>query len=785
MYFPNLKTAARGLFRQKRFSLINILGLSLGLAACLLISLYVHYELSYDVYNDKASRIVRVTTVVHTPESDLHIAGSPGPLAAAMLRDCPDVAAAVRIDPAKFNLRLGGETVAAKDFYYSDQAVFAVFSFTFLEGSEAAALSQPHSIVLTRSAATMYFGKGPALGKTLVCNGETCRVTAVIADRPANSDLPINALVYKDRSAATTWMDDVDGYSFLLFRKTPDIRGLNHRLPGLTHRYTQPELDRAGLKGYSFDFEAEKLADVHFSRGKLEDTPKGNRQFLTIFSWLAVFILLIALLNYINLATAKAVERAKEVAVRKVVGARPGRLVRQFLMESAFLIAIAWVLSFGLVLAALPVFNRLLDTGIAFNDWRIMLFPVLLFPLTTVLAGGYPAFVLSRFSPLKALKGYAESANKGVGLRKIFTVVQFVIALAMLSGTIVIYRQMRFIAHQDLGADRIGITCINIPPDSVAHAAAPAFFQALRQEAGVQGISIGSGLPAKGVQLVSTQLWQAGRQRTMWLNFFYIDPQLLPLLHIRLTAGRNFSDSLNTDRQESFIVNQALVHAMGWKTGLGETMSIGGSDVKGRVIGVVKDFYFKSLHNVIEPMVMVYRTDPPVAAVLLKASPTVLPRLRQLWRTYLPAYPFDYYFMDEDFDKQYEKDRITMSLFNAFTFLIVLICLTGLYGLVSLLVLRRTKEIGVRKVLGAPVGRLITMFTNDLLLLIGVAAAIAIPLAAIGANRWLASYAYHIGMSAWIFIGPVGIIVILTMGVTGYRILRAALANPVEALRSE
>ena len=569
-----LRPTIRRLFRRGSFSLINIVGLCIGLSACLLIFLYVHYELGYDGYNVKANRIVRLTSLVHSPESDFRVAGTPEPLASSLIRDCPDVEAAARIGSASLNLHMNGETVAAKDFWYSEPAIFKIFTFRFLEGSASTALTGPHSIVLTRSAASTCFGQGPSLGKTLTANGETYRVTAVIADRPANSDIHINALVYKDWSPETSWTNsDFDVYTFVLFKNKPDIAGFNSRLPGLTRRYIQPELDQQGLKGYIFDFEAEKLTDVHFSKGKLGDEAKGSRQFMTIFSWLAILILLIALLNYINLSTAKAVERAKEVAVRKVVGAGPGSLIRQFLAESAFLIAIACILSFGIVLAILPVFNRLLNTSIAFDSWHSMLFPALLFPLTSLLAGGYPAFVLSRFSPLKTLKGHTEGANKGVGLRKVFTVIQYAIALVMLSGTIVIYRQMQFVVHKDLGANRDGITCIKIPPDSSARAAAPAFFQALRGEGGIRGISIGSGLPSEGFQLASIVLWKDGMQRRMMMNLFFADPQLLPMLDIKLAAGRNFSDSLKTDRQEGWIVNQALVRAMGWKTGVGEDLS--------------------------------------------------------------------------------------------------------------------------------------------------------------------------------------------------------------------
>jgi putative ABC transport system permease protein len=777
----HLRSAIRRLFRQKAFSLINILGLSIGLAACLLLYLYVQYELSYDAYNDKAPRIVRVTSNIHSQENDIALAGTPSILGPTLLRDCPELEAFVRFDGAAFNIRDNGEMVSAPNFYYTDPGVFSVFDFSFLEGSPKTALKNPNSIVLTKSAAKHYLGPGPALGRTLVANGIPYQVTAVVRDRPGNSDLNIEALISKDFSSTEDWVtSDFDDYTFLLFRNLPDLRRFNSRLPALTTKYSKPALEKAALTEYSYAFSAEKLADVHFSTGKLIDTPKGNRQFLTIFSVLAAFILVIALLNYINLSTTNAIERAKEVAVRKVIGARPASLVRQFLAESSFLIAIAWIIAFGLLLIAIPLFNRLLSTQLSFGGWQTFLLPLLLFPLTTLLAGGYPAFVLSRFSPIKALHGYSQQQGGGVGLRKTLTVAQFAIALVMLAGTVVIYQQMQFVSHKDLGMDRSDIVCFNIPRDSAMAAAAPAFITALHQETAIHGISVGSGLPTEGFQLGSATVNTSGKKRIVMVNYFFIDPKLLPLLHMPIAAGRNFSDSLQTDKQQSFIVNQTFVRTMGWKTGIGE--SIDGSGIKGRVVGVVKDFFFQSLHNAIAPLIMVYRNDPALA-VLAKTSPAELPRIKQLWKTHFPAAPFDYYFMDENFAKQYDKDRTAMSLFNAFTALAIFICFIGLFGLVSLLVIRRTKEIGIRKVLGATVTHLVSLFTNDLLLLVGLAAVIALPLAAIGANRWLSSYAYHTNLSPWVFATPLFVILALTMLVAGLRIMRAATTNPVNSLK--
>jgi len=777
------KTSCRYLARHFSFSLINILGLSIGIAACLLIYLYVHFELNYDRYNTHADRIVRVTSVLGSPESDMSLAFSSMPLAGALLRDCPEVEAAVRVERATINVRRGAEVFKEENFYYSEQSIFTVFTFSFLEGSAGGALAAPNSIILTSSVAKKYFGGAPALGQVLVCNGKDLRVTAVIADRPSNSDMEIGALVAKDFTKATNWVvDDLTAFTFVLFRGKPDLRQLDRQLAIFAAKYVQPELDQAGAKGYHFSFESEKLADLHFSKNKLGDTPKGNRQLNTIFSILAAFILVIALLNYINLSTAKATERAKEVAVRKTIGARPFQLIRQFLGESFFLMALAWLIAIGLVLAGIPFFNRALSTHLSLGDWGGWLFLALLFPVTAVLAGIYPAFVLSHFNPLKALKGRPVRDANGVGLRKMLTVVQFVIALAMLAGTVVIYSQMRFIEHKDLGVDRSQVACVVLPTDSVSQVGSKAYCEALRHEAGILGVSVGSGLPEGGAALSSTTAYSEGRKREFLCNYFAIDPQFLPLMHISLVEGRNLSDSFSTDKKEGFLVNEAFVKNMGWKSAIGQPLE--GGDNKGKVVGVMKNFFFKSLHNVIEPVVMIYKTDRP-AAVLVKAPLKQLRRAKEIWKQYFPSLPFDCFSMDESFNEQYKQDRMTLLLFNVFAGLAIFISCLGLYGLVSLITVQRTKEIGIRKVLGASLLQIVALFTTDLLKLVVWAAAIALPLAGIGMVRWLSSYAYHVGLDAWMLVLPVGLILVLALAVTALRIVRTALANPVESLRSE
>ena len=787
MRIPTFRSSLRQIFRQKSLTAINILGLSTGIAACILIYGYVHNQLTYDAWNRRAGDIARVTTILHAPESNMAFATSPSPLAAVLQRDIPGIEATTRIEPTEVLVREAGEYHKSDNFCYSEPSVFTVFTFTFLEGTPANALSAPGSIVLTRSMEKRYFGKEPALGRTMICNDKPWRVTAVVADRPPNTDIPINALLSKDYSPATAWMDDFQVFTFVLFRQKPDLRRFAAKLPALT-RYSRRELDSAGASGYSLAFEVESLTDIHFSKGKLQDNPKGNRAFNTIFSWLAALVLLLALLNYINLSTARATERAKEVGVRKAIGAGPGQLIRQFLGESFLLVTIAWLLAIVLVAVGAPLFNRLLSTHLALMDTAALGFLAALFPLTGLLAGAWPAFVLSRFDPVDTLKGtlshrVAPGRPGGIrafGLRRVLTGIQFVIALAMLAGTAVIYSQMQYVRRKDPGMDRTNIVCINLPTDSLERKADTAFCNALHQESGIRALSFGSGMPTEGVMMATTIAYSGNKKRELMCNYFFIDPKFIPLLHMSLLAGRNLNDSLSTDRTEAFIVNEAFVKEMGWRSPLGQSME--GYMHKGKVVGVVKNFFYRSIHNVIEPVVLIYNTSP-LSAALVRTFPQQIPRIQRLWKQYFPSAVFSYYFMTENFDAQYASDRLTLLLFDIFTGLALFICIIGLYGLVSLVTLQRTKEIGIRKVLGASTAHLLILLSKDMLGLIVPAAAIAIPLAALAGNRWLATYAYHADLSVGIFAWALAVLLVLTGAVTGYRIYRAARANPVESMR--
>jgi putative ABC transport system permease protein len=776
------KLACRNLLKNKSFSFINILGLAIGIAACMIIFLYVQNELTYDRYNVKAGRIARVTSILHTPESDVVLATTPIPLAVTLKRDYPEVESTVRIEPATRVVKSNNKVFREEFFYSADQNIFSIFSFEFLEGKPEGSLKDPNAIVITKTIARKYFGTSTALGKIMVCNEKNLLVTGVIKDRPVNSDIPLTALLSVDYSKTTSWMDDFPLYTFVLFKNKSDFKNFEAKMVSMSKKYVQPEIEAMGDGKYSIEFDLTPLADVHFNVGKLGDTPKGNKQFNYIFSLLAVFILVIALLNYINLSTAKSTERAREVGIRKVSGALQFQLIRQFLFESSFIVAISWILGLGMVWVALPFFNELFDTKLAIN-W--LYDPILIagiFLLTLFLAGVYPAFVLSGFKPIKVLKGNWRHGIKGVFLRKTVTITQFAIAAGLIMGTTVIYNQMKFIEQRNLGFNKDQLLNIYLPRDSSSINSVHSFQNELHQRPEVAGITVGSGMMEDGLTIGTTFAETAGKKRELMSNYFSIDPSFISTFQIDLLEGRNLSDSFGTDKNEAFLVNEAFVKTMGWKTSVGKSME--GFGHKGKVVGVVKNFYYRSLHNIVEPLVLVYNIAP-ANTTTVRLKPRDLQVVQAIFKKNFPVLPFDYSFFDDIVNKQYKKDRATMLLFNYFTMLSIFVSCMGLYGLVSLIVVQRTKEISIRKVLGASLNQLITLLTKDFVRLVFIALVIALPIAGIAMNKWLTSYAYHIQLSWWMFLIPVMLILIIALSIISKEIIRTSLANPVKSLRAE
>jgi len=498
---------------------------------------------------------------------------------------------------------------------------------------------------------------------------------------------------------------------------------------------------------------------------------------------LAGFILLIALLNYINLTTARSFERAREVGVRKVIGAKPVQLIRQFLLESFLLIVISWFIGNILVALGLPFVNRLLETTLVVHWGYILVFTTSILLVSSLLAGIYPAFVMSGYKPVTVLKGRWHGSLKGIWLRKVITVTQFAIAAALIMGTTVIYFQMQYLRNRDLGYNKDQLLEVRFPMDSTLGGPVRAFQHELRERPEIIRLTSGASMGIEGLVSSTTVAQTSNGKREFMCNCFGVDPDYIPLFQMKMVAGRNFSDSLFTDKKSAIIVNEAFVRAMGWKSALGQEME--GYDRKGRVIGVVHDYAYKSLHNIVEPLVLVYSTSPWQSTTTIRMKPKDLPVVEALYKKHFPSLYFDYAFLDDIINQYYRQDQVTMRLFNQFTILAIFISCLGLYGLVSLVTAYRTKEIGVRKVFGASLYQLFSLLSKDFLVLVVVALAISLPLMTVAMQKWLSAYPYRISLDWLVFLIPVAATVLIAWAVITREIIRAALVKPVTSLRTD
>ena len=775
------KIAMRSLWRHKLYSSINIIGLAVGLAACLLMSLYVRHELTYDGFHTKADRIIRITSFFKTPDEPMAVADSPTLLAPFLNRNYPEVEKAVRFHSVAATIKHKAKLFNEGNVYYADQAVFDVFSYSFVAGSKQQALAQPNTAVLTETLAKKYFGDKDAVGQTLQINKTPYRITGVMADLPSNADLRINILLSRDFSKAKTWIiDDLSVYTYVLLKGTTNLKTLEKKLNIISQRYIQPELNQMGDEGYSLEFQTEWLNDVHYSEGKLEDTPKGNKQYGYLFSFLAAFVLVIALLNYISLLTARATERAKEVGIRKANGAFRMQLIRQFLFESLLISTLSVLVSVLLLQISIPVLNDLLEIKLQTGWLELSVWISLGLIITTLLGGLYPAFVLSAFRPAEALRGLVSKTGRAVWLRQSITVFQFVLAVGMIVGVLVIYRQMDFLQNHSPGFDKNHILAVQLPADSLTQTKGHALAATLRQYPETQDITVSSGF--EPISIGPAIFTSNGKKREVMVHFSFIDEHYIPVLGMKLAAGRNLSLTNTSDKNEGFLVNEAFVKMSGWKQPIGQP--IDGFGHKGKIVGVVTNFHYKSLHNLVEPLVMVYNKFPP-HTLMLKTRPEHLTTVKKAWQQHFPYDPFEYSFLDSNIEKQYQKDRLMMILFNAFAFLTILVSSLGLFSLVTFTTEIRTKEIGIRKVLGASVAGITALLSKDFLKLVVIAIVIASPLAYYAMNLWLQNFAYHIEISWWMFGAAAILAVFIALATISFQSIKAALMNPVQSLKSE
>ncbi|MBK1441164.1 ABC transporter permease [Parapedobacter sp. ISTM3] len=801
MVYHSFKIAWRNLLRNRIFAAINIVGLAIGLAACLLIGLYVYDEWSYDRFHEKADRIVRVVFGGTVPGGEIKEANVMPPTAQAMVAAFPEVEMATRFRTAGRPIfEINGKLFQEEEMAFADANFFDVFSFQLIQGNPQQALAAPYTAVVSEDAARKFFGTTDALGKEIAVRDDATpiKVTGIMENMPQNSHFHFDIVVSMASftgSASTSWMES-GYYTYLVLRPGTDYRTLESKLPELFEKYAGPQFPAAFGMTYSEHRKAgndiglhlQPLTDIHL-RSDVADhlsTP-GNIHYVYIFGVVALFILLIASINFMNLATASASKRAKEVGMRKVLGSTRAALTGQFFVESLLLAFVAMAMAIGLAYGTLPLFNQLAGKALSFDfllHWQVWPAILLVGVAVGLLAGGYPAIFLSAFKPAATLKGKLTPADNHLGLRSGLVIFQFFISIGLMVATTVVYRQLHYMQHKNLGYDKEHLLVLQTWPLGKNEAV---FQQQLLLDPHIAQVTNSPFVPA-GASFSNNFFVHPLDAPSQWVKTlrYDVDEHYIPTLGIELAAGRNFSKAFGTDSL-SAIVNEAAVRAFGWANGALGQILVNGDNRHLRVVGVVKDFHFRSLHERITPLVMVMNDN--FGNLIVKAKPGnlagLLQTMEERYDALHPDLPFSYSFLDERINNMYTVERKTGTVLGVFAGLTIFVACLGLLGLVTFMAHQRTKEIGVRKVLGATVGGIVRLLIRDFAKLIGIALVVASPISWWAMNNWLADFAYRIDIQWWMFAVAglaAGVIALLTIS---WQAVRAAMANPVDSLRDE
>jgi len=801
------KTAWRNLIRNKRFSAINILGLAIGLATCLIIMLFVSNELNYDRFHKKAARIARVYFEGDVQGEKMKEPVVMAPVAQTMKSDFPEVEDATRLRSHDWapQLIVGDQVFRYDILAYADANFFDVFTLPFIRGDNKTALAEPNTVVLTKDIAEKYFGDEDPLGKTLRFKTEDkapMKVTGVIENIPINSHFQFGLLASMrslDDAKQQNWMNS-NYYTYVVLKDKKDFDKLEAKVPVMVDNYIGPQMKEATGQtlsafrktGSNITFHLQRLTDIHLYSDFHYDLSKpGDVRNVYIFGAIALFMLLIACINFMNLSTAAASKRSREVGVRKVLGSMKRELVTQFLVESTLIAAIAFLLSLALVWLALPLFNDLSGQQLTFSfAEKPLMIPTLMGVVlfTGLAAGSYPAFYLSSFRPVSVLKGKWNPAKHGLSFRSALVVFQFFIAVMLIVSTTVVYKQLAYIRHKDVGYNKEKVMVIsNI---WALGNNMEVFRQQLQNDPAVAGVSASRYLPAGGSGNNNFFVAAANDPDRLVKTLRYeIDEQYIPTLGIQLKAGRNFSLQYGMDSSK-VILNEAAVNALGWKeNALGQTITrtLKGGEESYQVIGVVKDFHFRSLHERISPLVMVLAPDPGNLVVKIKTAdiPGFTAKLQQRFAAYGAEDPMDYSFLDERYYHTYHAEQKIGIILGIFAALTIFVACLGLFGLAKFTAEQRTKEIGIRKVLGATAMQLSAMLSKDFLKLVMIACVIAFPFAWWVMQQWLQDFAYRTDISWWVFAATGLLAAGIALGTICFQAIKAAVANPVDSLRNE
>ena len=790
-----LLIAIRNFKKDKWYNLLNILGLTIGITFSLFLIFYIRDELNYDRYNKKADRIFRIVSYIQERDKNTDWTITQAPLAATLKKDYPEVEESARFMGRERTLfKNGDNNFYETKIYYADSTVFNIFTYYFVEGNPANALNEPNSIVISKSIANKYFGKNTrAVGKTLRTVYNTYKVTAVIEDVPGNSHLRFDMLISwtsipKNQQGNENW-GNFNNFTYVLLKPGTSAAAFNKKLVPMYEKYMAPIFAQFNIKMH---YGVQPITEIHL-HSKLEQEPEelGSMSYIWIFSAVAFFMMLIASINYMNLTTARSARRAKEIGIRKVTGCTKKQLVMQFLGESLLTAFIAVIFSFILVIVLLPVFNSL--AGKAFTI-RTLLQPfniILLLGiglLTGLVGGSYPAFYLSSFQPVSILKGTLSKASGNVNLRRTLVVLQFSISMIMLICTWVVYSQLSYLQKKDLGFDKNQVMTVTVNTGEDERPKINSMNNDFRSLPGVKSVGTGNSYPGGtnlNLNLFSVQTNNGYVDKAV--ECYGIDENFLVSLNIPVVKGRNFSGL--PDTLHSILVNQSMVKHFGWNEAIGKRVKFAG-DTSGNyleVVGVVKDFNQKSLYNPIAPLLFFYGPNSNVIQLKMNTANlnASIAQVGSTWKKYFPNLPFEYKFLDQDFNSQYAADQKRGKIFAAFSILTIIITCLGLLGLTAFTTQQKQKEISIRRVMGASIPGIVGMITRNYLWLALIAALIAFPVAYYFMNSWLKVFSYNPGLSVMPFLVSAFLIVLTAVLTATFHSTRAALSNPAKNLRTE
>ena len=805
MFKNYLKIAYRNLIKHKSYSLINIFGLSLGITCCLLILAYIGYELSYDSYHKNADSIYRIASKRTTMGRTQELAVSPGPAGPTMIKDFPEVVDAVRFMPTvKRAFAYGDKKFFETGVLYVDQSVFSVFSFELIEGDPEMVLEAPFTMVITPETAQKYFGNESPVGKIVKWdNNFEYRITGVVKSPPPNSHFTFNVLasfstlIRYDPRLGSSW--DTSYQTYLLLQENTDPEEFEQKMESFNEKYLGPMLKERGIELETY---LQPLTSIHL-HSHLERELGANNDIRIIYAFaaIAIVILLIACINFMNLSTARSAIRTKEVGLRKILGAERGKLVFQFLSESFIFAIISLVIAILMAQLLLPYFRNLASQEISLNDLAI---PYLYAGLVGIVlfvgfvAGSYPAFFLSAFKPISALRSNIQQGSKSSRFRSILVIFQFAISIILIICTIIIFNQHKYMQNKDLGFNKKNLLVIAIQNKEV-RSILESFKNEIRSIQGVVNAGSSSMVPGE-MYLFNIGTYPEGfsRDQLFRMDNFLVDQDFLDTFEVEIVKGRGFSKERLTDVRDAVMINEIAARILGWNNPVGKTIDFPSSSsegtVKKTVIGIFRDIHQRSLYSFVDPTVIEYvRNEGPIENRARRLSVRLdtddlsgtMKEIEQKWKEVYPDHPYYSFFLDDYFDSQHRAEERLGSLFLAFSVLAVMIGCIGLFGLSSFMTERRTKEIGIRKVLGSTVGSIVVLLCREFVFLIGIANGIAWPIALYAMKKWLQNFPYPVNIGVSTFAITASFAFIVALFTVGYQAMKAARANPVESLRYE